>query len=163
MFHLTRTILILFFTVIISSCSTFRNAPRTNYEYNQEKFLPLMLDVELDKSVNTSKNSVINTGINAKGLDVYIDVQNANHVDIELTSVQINVEKSQIKMPLNQILPAGKSIRLRYFINTSQTPSLYKVYVQVLGKNILSEQLSVGVFQNELPPFPADEHFDHHD
>ena len=163
MFHLTRTILIIFLTVIISSCSTFRNIPRTNYESNQEKFLPLMLEVELDKSVNTSKNSVINTGMNSKGLDVYIDVQNANHVDIELASVQINVEKSQIKMPLNQILPAGKSIRLRYFINTSQTPSLYKVYVQVLGKNILSEQLSVGVFQNELPPFPADEHFDHHD
>ena len=163
MYHIPNTILLLFLTLIINSCSTFRNTSRTTYESKQDKFLPLMLDVELDKSTNTAKNSLINNGINAKGLDVYIDVQNANHVDIELTSIQINVEKSQIKMPLNQILPAGKSVRLRYFINTSQTPSLYKVYVQVLGKNILSEQLSVGVFQNELPPFPADEHFDHHD
>ena len=120
MHHLSTTFLLLFMIVLIASCSTGRKTNPPSYESSQEKFLPLMLDVELDTSSNpSSKNSVISAGINAKGLDVYIDVQNANYVDIELTSVQINVEKSQIKMPLNQILPSWQ-------INTTSVFHQYK-------------------------------------
>jgi hypothetical protein len=159
---------LLFIVLMTSSCTMFRNKEMQS-NVNQERILPLILDVELDQPNSEYSNNKINPKNLLsmenlpKGIDVYLDVQNANTVDIELTSLQINIEKSQLKMPLNQILPAGQSIQMRYFVQTSQTPSLFQVYVQVLGKNILSDQNSVGVFQNELPPFPAGDHMEHHE
>ena len=146
--------MMVFFGFVLNSCS-IKKTETTSLE--QQKILPIVIEVELDASAQPSEEGSKKN----KGIDIYVDIKNNNHVDIELQSIQIIVEKSQLKLPLYQILPNGNSIQMHYFIETNQTPSLYQVYVQVSGKHVLGEQIAVGVFQNELPPYPLDMHMDH--
>ena len=146
--------MMIFLGFVLCSCSIKKNE---SMRLEQQKILPIIIEVELDATMHpTEDGSKKNIGV-----DVYVDIKNNNPVDIELQSIQILVERSQLKLPLYQILPNGNSTQMHYFIETNQTPSLYQVYVQVSGKHVLGEQIAVGVFQNELPPYPTDMHMDH--